>query len=96
MTTWTKETVPDLPEPSGLGRVVGGVRLVCLVLLTAVGICIFVIGRTLRKLLGRWVQQKLTRSSLTSVLAMFQMLRSSAKYAILPQQIVSATQASTL
>ncbi|MEM7212046.1 MAG: 1-acyl-sn-glycerol-3-phosphate acyltransferase [Pseudomonadota bacterium] len=55
MTTWTKEKVPDLPKPSGLGRLVGGIRLVCLVLLTAIGICIFLIGRTLRKLLGRWI-----------------------------------------
>ena len=55
MSTWTKESLPVLPQPTLVGRMIGGVRLFCLVGLTAVGICMFLVGRFLRRVLGRWI-----------------------------------------
>ncbi|MEL6996659.1 MAG: lysophospholipid acyltransferase family protein [Pseudomonadota bacterium] len=55
MNTWTKENPSDLPAPRLTGKLVGGVRLVLLLLLTLVSVVLFLIGRFLRGTLGRWV-----------------------------------------
>lgn len=55
MNTWTKETVPTLPAPSRAGRIVGGIRLVSLLVLTLICVVFFLLGRFLRSFLGRWI-----------------------------------------
>ena len=55
MNTWTKETVPVLPRPTRLGRIAGMIRLVLLLTLTVVCVLLFLLGRFLRGIFGRWI-----------------------------------------
>ncbi|MEM9059331.1 MAG: lysophospholipid acyltransferase family protein [Pseudomonadota bacterium] len=55
MNTWTKENPSEFPAPRLTAKLVGGVRLVLLLLLTAVSVALFLVGRFLRGTLGRWV-----------------------------------------
>ena len=55
MNTWKKEPPPELPAASVVGRIVGSLRLIVLVLLTLIAIVLFLLGRSLRSVLGRWV-----------------------------------------
>ena len=61
MNTWTKETVPVLPTPTSLGRVTGAIRLVCLLVLTVVCVLLFLLGRSLRGVLGKWIAFHFTK-----------------------------------
>ena len=55
MNTWKDELPPELPRASFAGRLAGGLRLLVMVVLTLVAVLLFLIGRALRGLLGRWV-----------------------------------------
>lgn len=55
MNTWTKDTVPTLPAPTRAGRIMGGIRLTCLLVLTLISVILFLLGRFLRSILGRWI-----------------------------------------
>ena len=55
MNTWTKESVPTLPTPTVFGRIVGSLRLSCLLGITIPAVAMFLIGRALRSILGRRV-----------------------------------------
>ncbi|MEM0987509.1 MAG: lysophospholipid acyltransferase family protein [Pseudomonadota bacterium] len=55
MNTWTAEEPPVLSPPPTIGKVVGGIRVACLLLATAVAVGLFLAGRALRAVLGRWV-----------------------------------------
>lgn len=55
MNTWNLANPPELETPTRLGKILGGVRVGLLISLTAVCVVIFLIGRGLRGLLGRWV-----------------------------------------
>lgn len=55
MTTWNDATPPDLPPVTAGGRLVGYARVATLVLVTAVALALFLIGRALRAVLGRFV-----------------------------------------
>jgi 1-acyl-sn-glycerol-3-phosphate acyltransferase len=55
MNTWNDATPPELP-PLTLGqRLRGGFRVAAFVALTAVALAVFLLGRALRRWLGRWV-----------------------------------------
>jgi lyso-ornithine lipid O-acyltransferase len=55
MEAWNAEPLPELPAPTVPGRVLGSVRLVALLALTGVAVGLFLVGRFLRGVLGRWV-----------------------------------------
>jgi 1-acyl-sn-glycerol-3-phosphate acyltransferase len=55
MNTWSAEKPPELSPPSFGGKVVGGVRVGLLLLVTLISVALFLAGRGLRALLGRWV-----------------------------------------
>ncbi len=55
MEAWNAEPLPELPAPSVPGRVLGALRLVGLVAVTGAAVGLFLVGRFLRGLLGRWV-----------------------------------------
>lgn len=55
MTTWNAAPPPELDPPSLVGRVVGSVRLVALIVITGIAIGLFLTGRALRGVLGRWI-----------------------------------------
>ncbi|MEM6624735.1 MAG: lysophospholipid acyltransferase family protein [Pseudomonadota bacterium] len=55
MNTWTAEEPPVLSPPPTIGKVVGGIRVACLLLATALAVGLFLAGRALRAVLGRWV-----------------------------------------
>ena len=55
MTTWNAEDPPDLDPPTLLGKVVGGVRLAVMLSVTAVAVLLFLLGRALRGVFGRFV-----------------------------------------
>lgn len=55
MDTWNAELPPELPAARPLGRVVGALRVVMVVAVTALALGLFVIGRFLRGALGRRV-----------------------------------------
>jgi lyso-ornithine lipid O-acyltransferase len=55
MEAWDAEPLPDLPAPSVPWRVLGAIRLVALLVLTGVTLGLFLAGRFLRGVLGRWV-----------------------------------------
>ena len=67
MNTWTKETVPVLPTPTSLGRVTGAIRLVCLLVLTVVCVLLFLLGRSLRGVLGKWIAFHFTIARLWAI-----------------------------
>ena len=67
MNTWTKDTVPVLPAPTRLSRLAGAVRLVCLLVLTLVCVVLFLLGRFLRGVLGRWIGFHFTVARLWAV-----------------------------
>ncbi len=54
-TTWKAELPPALPPPTFAGKVIGGVRVALLVLSTLTAVGLFLLGRALRAVLGRWV-----------------------------------------
>lgn len=53
--TWNDAQPPDLPPATLTGKVVGALRVVALLALTAVCLVLFLIGRLLRAVLGRFV-----------------------------------------
>lgn len=55
MTTWNAEDPPVLDPPTPLGRAIGAARVTAMILLTAVAVGLFLVGRALRAVLGRWV-----------------------------------------
>ena len=55
MTTWNAACPPALPPASTLARVRGIVRLTTLILMTLLALGIFLLGRALRAVLGRWI-----------------------------------------
>lgn len=55
MTTWNAETPPELAPPSLLGKIVGGVRVGAMLVLTLVCVLLFLAGRSLRGVFGRFV-----------------------------------------
>ena len=55
MNTWKEELPPELPRASLAGRLAGAVRLLVMVLMTLIAVVLFLIGRALRAVLGRWV-----------------------------------------
>ena len=55
MNTWNSELPPKLPPPSFGGKVAGALRLVAMLVLTFVSVGLFLLGRALRAVLGRWV-----------------------------------------
>ncbi|MEO0621462.1 MAG: 1-acyl-sn-glycerol-3-phosphate acyltransferase [Pseudomonadota bacterium] len=55
MTTWNDHDPPALAPPTMPERVRGGFRVCGLILVTAVCLGIFLLGRALRHYLGRWV-----------------------------------------
>lgn len=55
MNTWNAEDPPDLDPPTLPGKVAGALRVVAMVLLTGVSVALFLLGRALRGVLGRWV-----------------------------------------
>ena len=55
MTTWNGEDPPVLDPPTLAGKVVGALRLSLMLLMTAVAVGLFLLGRALRGALGRWV-----------------------------------------
>ncbi|MGF1501283.1 MAG: lysophospholipid acyltransferase family protein [Paracoccaceae bacterium] len=55
MTTWDETAPTTLPPLSWPARVRGAVRLVAMLGATGVALGLFLIGRTLRRSLGRWV-----------------------------------------
>lgn len=55
MTTWNAETPPILPKLSHAQKILGAARIATLVCVTLIAIVLFLIGRGLRRLLGRWV-----------------------------------------
>ncbi len=67
MNTWTKETVPVLPTPTLFGRVAGAIRLVCLLGLTVLCVLLFLLGRFLRGVLGKWIGFHFTIARLWAV-----------------------------
>ena len=55
MEAWDAEPLPELPAPSVPGRVRGSLRLAGLLVLTGLALGLFLVGRFLRGVLGRWV-----------------------------------------
>jgi 1-acyl-sn-glycerol-3-phosphate acyltransferase len=55
MEAWDAEPLPELPAPSVPGRVRGSLRLAGLLVLTGLALALFLVGRFLRGVLGRWV-----------------------------------------
>lgn len=55
MNTWNGEAPPELAAPTRFARLVGGTRVAGLVLITLIALGLFLVGRGLRGLLGRWV-----------------------------------------
>lgn len=55
MNTWNEATPPVLSEATVPQKLRGGVRLVLMVLLTLIAVLLFLTGRGLRAVLGRWV-----------------------------------------
>ena len=55
MNTWNAASPPELDPPGRVGRVIGGVRLLALILVTGVAVGLFLTGRALRGGLGRWI-----------------------------------------
>ena len=55
MNTWKDELPPELPRASLAGRLAGVLRLIVMVVLTLIAVGLFLIGRALRAVLGRWV-----------------------------------------
>ena len=55
MATWDAEQPPVLSEPVLAQKVIGCVRIAALVGVTLVAVAIFLVGRGLRAVLGRWV-----------------------------------------
>lgn len=55
MNTWNAENAPSLAPPGFGGRTLGAVRVLLLLALTGVSVALFLLGRALRGILGRWV-----------------------------------------
>lgn len=55
MNTWNEATPPQLPPLMRINHVVGWARIAAIVLATLVSIVLFLLGRGLRAVLGRWV-----------------------------------------
>jgi lyso-ornithine lipid O-acyltransferase len=55
MEAWDAEPLPELPAPSVPGRVLGALRLAAVLSLTGAALGLFLVGRFLRGVLGRWV-----------------------------------------
>ena len=55
MTTWNAEAPPELDPPTTTGRILGGLRLGAMLTLTALSVALFLLGRGLRAVLGRWI-----------------------------------------
>ncbi len=55
MEAWNAEPLPELPVPSLPGRTLGAVRLAALLAVTGLALGLFLVGRSLRGMLGRWV-----------------------------------------
>ena len=55
MNTWNAESPPILEAPSLVGKLRGWFRVAGLLLVTLIGVPLFLLGRGLRALLGRWV-----------------------------------------
>ncbi len=55
MTTWNAEQPPKLPKLTWYQKIRGVVRIVTLVSVTLIALGLFLIGRSLRYFLGRWV-----------------------------------------
>lgn len=55
MQTWSATLPPELPVPSLAARLGGVLRLTAILVLTALVLGIFLVGRALRGRLGRWV-----------------------------------------
>lgn len=71
MSTWNDETPPEL-EPVRLpGRLLGVVRVAALVVVTGISLVLFLIGRALRALLGRWITFHFLVARLWSRISLF-------------------------
>ena len=55
MSTWNAAEPPVLDPATRFGKFVGFLRLVILISITLVSVVLFLIGRALRGVLGRWV-----------------------------------------
>ncbi|MEM7744590.1 MAG: 1-acyl-sn-glycerol-3-phosphate acyltransferase [Pseudomonadota bacterium] len=55
MSTWTAEDPPVLAPPPTIGKVVGSLRVASVVAITLVAVGLFLLGRGMRAVLGRWV-----------------------------------------
>ncbi|MFK7943241.1 MAG: lysophospholipid acyltransferase family protein [Paracoccaceae bacterium] len=55
MNTWNEAEPPILEPPSPMGKVRGGIRVGLLVTVTLICVGIFLAGRALRSVLGRWI-----------------------------------------
>lgn len=55
MTTWNAEVPPELAPPTRMGKVVGALRVGAMLLLTLVGVLLFLLGRGLRAVFGRFI-----------------------------------------
>lgn len=55
MNTWNLANPPELEAPTFLGKIRGGIRVGLLITATLVAVVLFLLGRGMRGLLGRWV-----------------------------------------
>lgn len=55
MTTWNGASPPVLPQLSRSGRIIGFLRVLAFLVITMVALAVFIVGRALSALLGRWV-----------------------------------------
>jgi 1-acyl-sn-glycerol-3-phosphate acyltransferase len=55
MNTWNAEDPPVLDPPTLAGRIAGIFRVAALIVVTLIAVGLFLLGRALRGLLGRWV-----------------------------------------
>ena len=55
MEAWDAEPLPELPAQSVPGRVLGAARLAALLAVTGLALGLFLLGRFMRGVLGRWV-----------------------------------------
>ncbi len=55
MSTWNDAPYPELAPPALPGRLIGGIRVGLMFAITAICLGVFLVGRGLRGLLGRWV-----------------------------------------